>query len=76
LPTERTERFAHEFFVGERAIDLGGIDERDAALDGFPKNVNHLPLGFGWAVGKAHSHAAESDRRNLQIAVGKIALFS
>jgi len=33
LITERGEGFAHEFFVGERAIDFGGIKERDAMFD-------------------------------------------
>ena len=34
LVAERSERFAHEFFVGERAVDFGGVEERDAAFDG------------------------------------------
>ena len=30
LPAKRSERFANEFLVCERAIDFGGIEERDA----------------------------------------------
>jgi hypothetical protein len=33
LPAERRQRLAHEFLVRERAIDLGGVEERDALLD-------------------------------------------
>ena len=31
--TERSECFAHEFFVDKRAVDLGGIEECDAEFD-------------------------------------------
>ena len=34
LVTDGRERLADQFLVGERAIDLGGIEEGDAALDG------------------------------------------
>ena len=34
LLAEGSEGFAHEFFVRERAIDFGGVEERDAAFDG------------------------------------------
>jgi hypothetical protein len=34
--TVRKEGFAHELFVGERAVDLGGVEERDATFDGGP----------------------------------------
>ncbi len=33
LVTKRRERFADELFVGERAVDFGGIEEGDAAFD-------------------------------------------
>ena len=36
LVTERREGFAHQFFVGESAIDFSGIEECDAAFDGSP----------------------------------------
>ena len=31
---ERRQRFADQLLVGERAIDFGGVEEGDAALDG------------------------------------------
>ena len=34
LPAERGEGLAHEFLVGEWAVDLGGVEERDASFDG------------------------------------------
>ena len=44
LVAERSERLADEFLVGERAIDLGGVEEGDAALDGCAKQSDHLLL--------------------------------
>ena len=34
LPTERSEGFAHEFFVRERAVHFSGVKECDAAFHG------------------------------------------
>ena len=36
LPTEGGEGFAHEFFVRERPVGFGGVEECDAAFDGRP----------------------------------------
>jgi len=36
LVAKWSEGFAHEFFVRERAIRFGGVEECDAALDGCP----------------------------------------
>ena len=69
LLAEGSEGFAHEFFVGERAVDLGGVEECDAAFHGGPEKSGHLLLVFGRAVGKAHSHAAEPEGRDFQIAL-------
>ena len=51
LPAERSERFAHEFFVDERSVDFGGVEERDAAFDGGTDTADHFLLVFGRAVG-------------------------
>jgi len=75
LPTERGEGFAHEFLVCVWTIDLGRIEECDAAFDGSPYQRDHLLLVFGRAIGKAHSHAAEPKDRNFQIAFSKFALL-
>src|SRR5208282_6600156 len=42
LLAERSQRLAHEFLVRERAIDLGGVEERDALFDRRPDQGNHL----------------------------------
>jgi hypothetical protein len=58
---ERGKRFAHEFFVDEWTINLGGIKKRDPAFDCGVKKIGHLLQIFGRAVGKAHAHAAEAE---------------
>src|SRR5579862_7157700 len=44
---ERRKRLAHQFFVGEWTIDLGGVKERDAAVHGGVEKSGHLLLIFG-----------------------------
>ena len=34
LVADGGERFAHQLLVRERTVDLGGVEEGDAALDG------------------------------------------
>ena len=75
LLAERSESFAHEFLVDERAVDLGGIEKGDAAFDGGPEQGDHLLLVFGRAVGKTHSHAAQSEGGNFQIAFSQFAFL-
>src|SRR5262249_16994143 len=75
LLAEGREGFAHQFFVCDRAIPLRRIEECDAAFDGCPENRDHLLLVSGWTVGKAHSHTAQSESRNFQVAISKFALL-
>ena len=42
LVADGGERLADELFVGERAVDLGGVEERDAAFDGGAEEREHL----------------------------------
>jgi hypothetical protein len=58
---EGLQGFAHEFLVGEWAVDLGGVEEGDATLDGRADQRDPLVLVCGWAVAEAQSHAAEPD---------------
>jgi hypothetical protein len=67
LPAEGGEGLADELLVDERAVDLGGVEERDTALDGRPDQGDHLWPVRGWAVALAHAHAAEPDGRDLQV---------
>jgi hypothetical protein len=62
LPTEGSDGFADQLFVRERTVDLGGIKEGYTAIDGSFEKSGHLLCVFGWARGKAHSHAAQPDR--------------
>jgi hypothetical protein len=70
---ERRKRLAHEFFVEEWAVDLGGIEEGDAAVNGGVEKIRHLLFVFGRAVGKAHALAAEAKGGNFQIIFSKFA---
>ena len=70
-----SERFAHEFFVGERTIDFGGIEECNAAFDGRADQRNPVLLVDRRTVAEAHSHAAEPDGRDFQVALSKFALL-
>ena len=47
LLAEGSERLAHQLLVRERAVDLGGVEERDAAFDGRPEERDHLLLVRG-----------------------------
>ena len=67
LVAERGERLADELLVRERAVDLGRVEEGDAALDGRPDEGDHLLLVGSRAVAVAHAHAAEPDGRDFQV---------
>ena len=75
LLAERSEGFAHEFFVRVRAVDLGGVEERDAAFDGRPEQRDHLLLVLGRTVAEAHAHAAQAEGRDFQVAFSEFALL-
>ena len=66
-----SEGFAYEVFVQERAVNLGGVKECDAAFHGYPGRSSPACL----AVREAHAHAAEPDGGDFQIAVSKFALL-
>src|SRR6266542_4941022 len=75
LAAEGRQRLAHELLVRERPVDLGGVEEGDAVLDRRTDEREHLLLVCRRAVAKAHSHAAEPDGRDLEIAPSKSALL-
>src|SRR5207248_6938801 len=74
-PTIGSKRFAHQFFIGERAVDLGGVEKSNAAFDGRPEKSDHLLLVGKRAFIMAHSHATEPDGRHFQVIVSKCALL-
>src|SRR5205823_6833943 len=69
------QRLANQLFVGVRTVDLGGIEERDAAFDGRADERDHRLLVRWDTVALAHAHAAEPEGRDLEIAVSKFALL-
>jgi len=69
----RGQGFAHEFFVGKGSIDFGGIEECDAAIDGGPDQRDHFIFFTGRTIGETHTHAAQADGRNFQVAFSKFA---
>src|SRR6202166_4254407 len=75
LFTQRSERFAHQFFVGVRTIYFCSIEEGDAAFDGRPNQRNSVLLVHGGPEAEAHSHAAKSEGRDLQITLSKFAFL-
>jgi hypothetical protein len=76
LVADRGERLADQFLVDERAVDLGGVEERDAQVDRGSQQVNHLAaVARVRAEALAHAHAAESESGNLQPAGPQDALF-
>ncbi len=75
LLAERKKRFAHQFFVDERAVDFCGIEKRNAELHCFADQRYHCIPVRGGAAMITHAHAAEADSRNFQVAVSKFALL-
>src|ERR1035437_707016 len=71
--SERLQRLAHEFLVGERAIDFGSVEERDAALDRRAGQRDHFRPVRGRATVMVHAHAAQADGRDLKAAVSQLA---
>jgi hypothetical protein len=66
------DRAADEDLVRERPVELGGVDEVDAQLEGALDGLDALAL-IGGAVERGHPHAAEADRGHLE--VSKVALI-
>src|SRR5438477_12426905 len=67
--TERSERFACEFFVRERTVHFSGIEKRHTLFKCRSNQRNHLLLVLGRTVAKANSHTAEHYSRDLQVAL-------
>jgi hypothetical protein len=72
---DRRQGLADQFLVGERAVNFGGVEERNPALDRGADKGDHLLLVLGRTIGKAHAHAAEPDRRNLEAALSQLAFL-
>jgi hypothetical protein len=55
------QRLADKFLVGERAVDLGGVEKRHSFVHGGTDDLYHFLLVPSGAVAMAHAHAAEAD---------------
>ena len=73
--TERSERFACEFFVRERTVHFSGIEKRHTLFKCRSNQRNHLLLVLGRTIAKAHSHAAQPNGRDFQVTLTKFALL-
>jgi hypothetical protein len=70
---EGLECFAHDLLV-LRAVDLGGVEEGDAALGGRPDQVDRLLLVGRRAVAVAKAHRAITDGGDFETALSECAL--
>jgi hypothetical protein len=53
-------------FVGEGAVDVGGIKEGDAGVEGMVDESDHVFFGLGKAIDAGHAHATEALCGHLQ----------
>src|ERR1044072_4262477 len=69
-----SERAGQQLLVGVGTIRFGRIEERHAQLDGAVNGGDGLAVVafLGRAIGEAHPHAAEPDRRHLQTAASQL----
>src|SRR5262249_19969338 len=75
LVPEGSQRLAHQLLVGEGTVGLGGVEERDAALERLPDERDRLLLLERRAVAGAQAHASQTKGRDLQVATTQLALF-
>ena len=67
LVPEWRDAFAQDPLDLMWAVSLGGVEERDATVEGCPDDVEHLgPAGDRRLVGAAHVLDAEADARDFQ----------
>ena len=69
---ERLQRLAHDLFVGEGAVDLGGVEEGDAAIYRRSDERDHLLTFRSRAAVMVQSHAAEADGRDGKVVIAKL----
>ena len=51
---------AEKDFIGEGPVDVGGVEESDAAVDGVVDESDHVLFWLGRAVEGGHAHAPKS----------------
>ena len=51
---------SEEDFVGERAVEVGSVEEGDAGVDGMVDESDHVFFGLWGAIEFGHAHAAQT----------------
>jgi len=69
---ERLQRLAHDLFVGEGAVDLGGVEEGNAPLYRRSDERDHLLTFRSRATVMVQAHAAEADGRDGKVVIAKL----
>src|SRR5947207_4340690 len=65
FPPAAGDRAPDQVLVGEGTVHLGRVEERDPEIERAVDRGDRLGL-VGLAVGLAHAHAAQAERRNLE----------
>ena len=74
LPVVRRKRLPDQLLVDIRAVDLSGVEEGDAAIDGSADQRDHvLPIG-PVAIATGHAHAAQPDSGDFRPALPTVRL--
>ena len=66
---EGSKCFADDLFIDVRAVDLGSVEERDAALDGGADELDSLRFFRCGAKTEAQAHASETKCRYFKTAL-------
>ena len=66
LSADRSQGLADELLVGERSVDLRGVEERDAELDGASDDADHLIAQVAFGDLPSEAHAAEPERGHFE----------
>ena len=66
LAAERSQSLADELFVGERSVDLSGVEEGDAELDRASDDADHLIAQVAFGDLPSEAHAAEPERGHFE----------
>jgi hypothetical protein len=71
----RPQGFAYHLLVDEGAVDLGGVEEAHAPLDGRADQGDALFLGEAGRIAEADAHASQADGRDFKAAPAEFSRF-
>ena len=69
------QRFADHLLIREGTVDLGGVEEGDAALHGRADERDPVVPGDRSGVAGVQAHAAEAEGGDFEATVSKLACF-